>query len=450
MEYEYQNKRDDYQSDSIVSSNEEDEEVSILKSILNSVKSGGGIITTPAANERGVYFGCNDSYFYALDHSGNLRWKFLTGGPIGYPSVGNKMVLFGSFDGYFYALDENTGELLWKFKANGRFLDCPALYPDTIYIGNEDGNMYAFSYSGEKLWSYKVSVGIFSTPTKVNDKIYFAGLDKNLYCLSEEGTLLWKYPTGSIVFSPYIVDSTGNQITKFRDLNKNIYIKSGCVLFSSNDGHLHCLDLEGILLWKIKTEKKLSGLNIVNGVIYSGCYTSDFYAIYLKDGFTKWKIPIKSYLTSDPVFYNNVVYFNCVENMVYAVDYKSGNILWTFKTNGALTAGPFLYNDILYLGSWDSNIYAIDIKKKELIWKFQTGFGPQKPLFSGLMSKFVDLKSKFRRFWRPDPKPQNPIYEKEPLKESVNKYSMDSPYSSKPDSYTMDSPYNSRKKERKF
>ncbi len=200
-------------------------------------------------------------------------------------------------------------------------------------------------------------------------------------------------------------------------------------------------------MWNIKTEKKLSGLAIVDGIIYSGCYTADFYAINLKDGFTKWKTPVKSYLTSNPVFDNGIVYFNCVENTVCAVDSMSGNVIWTFRTNGTLTAGPFLYGDILYIGCWDSNMYTIDIKKRELLWKFQTGI-PQKPLFSGFMNKFVDWKSRLKRFWRPDPKVKGSIYEKEDKKQvfTLNEYSIDSPYKEKSTSYTMDSPYNSRKK----
>ena len=67
MEYEYDRTRDpEYKPEEHPLDKEENQDAVLLKTLLDSVKLGGGIASDPVANESGIYFGCNDGYFYAL------------------------------------------------------------------------------------------------------------------------------------------------------------------------------------------------------------------------------------------------------------------------------------------------------------------------------------------------------------------------------------------------
>jgi len=52
-----------------------------------------------------IYFGSNDDYIYALNPDGTLRWRYLTGGDVvSSPAVTAYRVYVGSDDGSLYAL----------------------------------------------------------------------------------------------------------------------------------------------------------------------------------------------------------------------------------------------------------------------------------------------------------------------------------------------------------
>ena len=460
MEYEYERPKDEYQSDNTGYINEEENQDAILlRALLDSIKMGGGIPSDPVANENGVYFSCNDGYFYALTHSGNLKWKFLVGDVNGYPSIGINVIYFGSFDGHLYAVKEENGELLWKFKTGDRVLGEASLYPGRIYFGSTDNYLYCLTINGELLWKYKTNSMLFTSPTVVNDRVYFGGVDKNIYCLSKDGYLIWKFPTGGAIFSLIVIDEDNKEIRPdYRYFSEYSYIKSGYILFGSSDGTSYMLDLDGNLVWSKKTEKKLSIMTIHDDTIYAGSHENEFYALELMTGFTKWKLSVNSPVTCKPIVKDDILYLTSMENTVYVIDIKNKNVLKTFRANGPITSTIAILGNVIYVGSWDNTLYALDCKTLDILWKFSTGFASQKPRFFGIFKKFSDIRSKISRFWRPDPKQKDSIYEKEEKKQgfSFGPYNSDTPYSTKPTQYTITNQYDAdsmrkkKKDERKF
>jgi len=92
----------------------------------------------------------NDSVT-ALDiRTGDVKWRFPTGGPVRFaPAAWNNKVYVVSDDGFLYCLDANKGKLLWKFRGapaagkvlgNGRLISTwparggPVLADGTVYF----------------------------------------------------------------------------------------------------------------------------------------------------------------------------------------------------------------------------------------------------------------------------------------------------------------------------
>jgi len=53
-------------------------------------------------------------------------------------------VYVGSYDQNVYALNASTGSLLWKYTTNSDVPSSPAVANGMVYVGSDDGNLYAF------------------------------------------------------------------------------------------------------------------------------------------------------------------------------------------------------------------------------------------------------------------------------------------------------------------
>jgi outer membrane protein assembly factor BamB/formylglycine-generating enzyme required for sulfatase activity len=130
--------------------------------INNGGECGYEILTTPAVSHGRLFAGCNDGKLRAFDvRTGRPLWQFQTNGPIqSSPSVAGQTVYFGCWDGYLYALNAADGALCWKLNLGhmpqipveqyklaadegGRIISSPWPGDEVIYVGCDDGCMYA-------------------------------------------------------------------------------------------------------------------------------------------------------------------------------------------------------------------------------------------------------------------------------------------------------------------
>ncbi len=108
---------------------------------------GGNSTSTPAVHNGRVFIGSDDGKVYALDAgTGAYICSFETGAPVlAAPAVADGKVFFGSLDHIFYAIDETTCELIWSYNTlQSRLMGSPAVAYGIVYVGNENGKIYAF------------------------------------------------------------------------------------------------------------------------------------------------------------------------------------------------------------------------------------------------------------------------------------------------------------------
>lgn len=121
---------------------------------------GGNSTSTPAVHDGAIFIGSDDRNLYAIDAAdGSVRWTSPTGGAIySAPAVsGDGKVCFGSLDHTVYCVDESTGAPVWSyFTGTSRLRSSPAITDCMLFIGNENGKVYAFGTS--------LSVGIDIKP----------------------------------------------------------------------------------------------------------------------------------------------------------------------------------------------------------------------------------------------------------------------------------------------
>src|SRR5258708_999147 len=94
-------------------------------------------------------------------------------------------------------LPEKFG-LAWRFKTAGPVKSSAAVVNQQVFIGSDDGNLYALSLvDGKKLWAFKTGGEVESSPLVLDHTVFNGSSDGFLYALdAASGALKWKYETG--------------------------------------------------------------------------------------------------------------------------------------------------------------------------------------------------------------------------------------------------------------
>jgi|DewCreStandDraft_5_1066085.scaffolds.fasta_scaffold01244_30 outer membrane protein assembly factor BamB len=175
---------------------------------------GDAVESSPALDDADNVYFCRYSYYvYSLDIFGNLRWSRYLAGEIFYASpavVGNVVYVAGS---ELYALAKDTGDALWNVPlgaAGSRSSPCVAS-DGTIYVGTDDGYLYAVDPNGTVKWSQPVASDAIRTAPVVcaNGFIYVGSRDYKFYCVNPNGTVKWSYTTGNPIYGSAAIGSDG-------------------------------------------------------------------------------------------------------------------------------------------------------------------------------------------------------------------------------------------------
>ena len=86
----------------------------------------------------------------------------------------------------------------WTFSTGGRVVSSPVYRAGTIYVGSDDGYVYAIGASdGRQRWKHRTGGPVASTPAIANDTLYVASYDGKLYALdAKTGATRWTFATG--------------------------------------------------------------------------------------------------------------------------------------------------------------------------------------------------------------------------------------------------------------
>ena len=291
--------------------------------------------STPAADKKNLYFGCDDGVFRAIRKTdGATVWEFSIGkhpegkGILSSPSISGDTVYFGAYDGKVYALDTQTGKKRWSYDDADWIGSSPALAPhlNLIYIGLEFG-----------LWRKRGGI---------------AGLDMK---------------TGKLVWS-----ATHQELTHASPL----YIpEEELVVIGSNDGVLYAYDANsGAERWRFATRgdiKMRAAYDANHKTILCASMDGSLYAISAKDG-----MPLHAYETGagiygSPVVADDTVYVASLDKCVYAIDLTNWSVRWIFETGGRIFSSPVLADESLWIGSNDGRLYEVELSTGKLRTFFQ-------------------------------------------------------------------------------
>jgi outer membrane protein assembly factor BamB len=80
----------------------------------------------------------------------------------------------GSYSGRFYAFDAATGDVVWRFKANGEISGSPTIMNGVVYFSTLKERTYALdARNGKVLWTF--SDGKYSPVVADRERLYLVG-----------------------------------------------------------------------------------------------------------------------------------------------------------------------------------------------------------------------------------------------------------------------------------
>jgi eukaryotic-like serine/threonine-protein kinase len=265
----------------------------------------------------------------------------------------------------------------WKFPTGDRIVSSPVYQDGRIYIGGDDGNVYAVDAAdGRQLWKRRTGGPVSATPAVAGDTLYVGSYDGKLYALdTRTGALRWKFTTG------------GERRFEAKGLHglqpKNqtiadpfdVYLSSpvvaaGAVYFGSGDGNVYALDAtSGDLKWKFQTGDVVhASPAFADGVVFFGSWDSYFYAVDARTGAQKWRFHggedavthNQVGFQSSPAVVNGVVYTGCRDSNLYAIDAVTGKEKWRFNNAGSwVISSPAVTQGKVIFSTSDSSLYYV-------------------------------------------------------------------------------------------
>lgn len=316
---------------------------------------------------------------YDPDSNGPLnavkkRWEFETDGKLqSSPVIVEDTVYIGSNDGHVYALNASDGSERWRFQAEGRVVASPAVVSDMVYAGDMAGFVYGIDVStGEKVWRFKTARNQVWSEFVVDDATVYVvsttkgELEMAVHAIdANDGVQLWN---ATELEAPIVGQQTGHP-TLYRP---SIALNAGEVLVSDIGNHWEFDIGDGTLGDGIFWGSSPTSVAVRDNEIFAQTEQGQLIKKNLEDQSGK-SFDIESIGRTSPAIGKENVFFGTDDNLLYAVDREKLIKRWSFETGADVRSSPALTDEAVYFGSNDGIVYALDPENGRKKWTYEIG-----------------------------------------------------------------------------
>lgn len=280
---------------------------------------------------------------------------------------------------------------LWTIDVNAEISASPVIAGAIMYVGAENGNLYAYNLADKSLqWLFHSRGGIGSTPAVAGGLVNFLSRDGRFYALdASTGAPRWTFQTlGESVFSAYGLYGTSAASGPTRDpwdfFLSSPVVHGGKVYFGSSDEHVYALDAaSGKLAWAFKTGGIVHSSPAVAGnTVLVGSWDGVLYALDADSGVERWRFKSKTEqkdsfmvgIQSSPTVDQDTVFIGARDGYLYALDLKTGTQKWRYDAQGSWIVGtPAVGAGKVFVGTSDTGLLvALDQKTGREIYRYDT------------------------------------------------------------------------------
>jgi eukaryotic-like serine/threonine-protein kinase len=128
-------------------------------------------------------------------------------------------------------------------------------------------------------------------------------------------------------------------------------------------------------LWSFQCEDEIRSSPMVSGgVVYTGCYDHNLYAIDMQKGEFRWKFATEGGIAATPAEWKDFILIGSEDFCMYGISY-TGRVRWKCQTKGKVRSSPRIAYEHVFFGSDDTHIYGVQASSGRVVWKSPAG-GP--------------------------------------------------------------------------
>jgi len=298
----------------------------------------------------------------------NLKvlWKFKTDDAVrSTAAIADGRVFIGSDDGNVYALSLKDGSKLWAFKTEGPVQAAPLLLGGTVFIGSSDAILYALdAATGKPRWKYETGDKILGaanwTKSPKGDQtwVLVGSYDSRLHAVNaEDGKPVWTFETGNYI-------------------NGSPSVGDGKTVFGGCDARIHAVSVaDGQQAAEIDTGSYIAGsAAVAGGRAYVGNYGNEFICVDLAAKKIAWAWKDREFAVfSSPAVTADLVLFGSRDKSLHAVRRDTGESAWAFETGGEVDSSPVVCGKKVFVGSGDGKVYLVSLADGKPLWSFEIG-----------------------------------------------------------------------------
>ena len=259
-----------------------------------------------AVDETGrVFFGTVGGTVYARNSSGGNLWtRDISSPPGGELVTLNDHVYVGGFSGTVFALRSSDGGVAWSYTVPGQISASVAVEADgTVTVGSQDRSVYSIR-DGVLLWSAETGGEVWGAAALGENRVYIGSNDGWVYAYDQLGNELWTSEVEGQVWGRALLSS------------------DGALYVGSTARFLNRIDPEtGDILWRTRTEGISTAAPVEgpDGLIYVGSTVGTLYAIEPEAGEVMWTIDAGDAIHGTPLVVGDRVYLGSTSRDLVAV-----------------------------------------------------------------------------------------------------------------------------------
>jgi outer membrane protein assembly factor BamB len=235
----------------------------------------------------------------------------------------------------------------------------PAVSDGVVYVGSDNGGIYAYSTYGEFLWKKDAGSEKYgASPTASAGIVAVPSIDKGVMVFDKTGEVVAQVDSDSVYSAPLILD------------------KGNTLVFATESGNIVSYDIgKKAQNWsKGYNERFLYPLVGTEEIIAVSRADGKVIAVKPEDGSLLWsqtfeeiqKTRINPGYTAGKLILAN----NDTKSIVIVIDGASGQVISRTSFASETIAPPFILDRIVYIGTDSGKVYSYNVGKKKYDWTY--------------------------------------------------------------------------------
>ena len=260
---------------------------------------------------------------------------------------------FSTDKGVLYCLDSSTPKIKWTYAAGSSFGCPPVVAENSIFIWDQENNLYCFDRKGTLLWKKTLKQKILSPISWDQDKVYIGTQEGTFLAINKSsGEGLWQLKTGGAIEAGAVF------------WGKTIIV--GCA-----DGRLYFLTQKQDLGDIVDIGSAIRVTPLLDGDrLYFGTEDSVFQCFDLKSKKRIWKIRAAGKILLPPRADDKRVYFFASNSVLYCLNKRGGDILWWWISPSRSVYDLEFSADKLLATSFSPLLFCLDRKTGKEIGRY--------------------------------------------------------------------------------